>query len=55
MEATEKHIQIERIGTLTRGMTVVDWFNHSQNEPNALIINKVDHDRFFALLRMAFE
>ncbi len=55
LEAQEKHIQIERMGTLTRGMTVVDWFNHSQNKPNALIIKKVDHDRFIALMRMAFE
>ncbi len=55
LEATEKHVQIERMGALTRGMTVVDWFDHSKNKPNALIIKKVDSDRFFALLQMAFE
>ena len=55
LEAIEKHVLIERTGALTRGMTVVDWFDHSKNKPNALIVKKVDQDRFIALLQMAFE
>jgi purine nucleosidase len=55
LEAEKKYVQIERSGVLTRGMTVVDWSDHSKKPPNALIITKVDHDRFVALLRAAFE
>jgi inosine-uridine nucleoside N-ribohydrolase len=55
LEAEKKYVQIERTGVLTRGMTVVDWSDHSKKPPNVLIITKVDHDRFVALLRAAFE
>lgn len=55
LEAAEKYVQIERMGAMTRGMTVVDWADHSNKEPNVVIIKEVDRDRFFALLKMAYE
>ena len=55
LEATKKYVQVERMGSLSRGMTVVDWSNHSKKAPNTLIITKVDPSRFYDLLRYAFE
>lgn len=55
LESQEKFVQIERYGRLTRGMTVVDWYGLSGRSPNVKIIFKVDPDRFFQLLKMAFE
>jgi purine nucleosidase len=55
LESEEKFVQIERFGSLSRGMTVVDWWNLSKQPPNVNIIRRVDSDRFFELLKMAFE
>ena len=52
-ESIEKFVQIERMGTLTRGMTVVDWWGLSQQKANVNIILKVDTDRFYDLLKLA--
>ncbi|MCB2202598.1 nucleoside hydrolase [bacterium] len=54
-EATEKYVQIERMGRLSRGMTVIDWWNKSKKAPNVKIVLKVDSQRFFELLRSAFD
>jgi purine nucleosidase len=53
--AVEKHIQIERFGRMSRGMTVVDWWDSSQKEPNVEIVLEVDRARFFELLSSAFK
>lgn len=53
--STHKFVQIERFGQLSRGMTVVDWWGTSQNAPNVEIVLEVDQERFFELLRSAFE
>jgi purine nucleosidase len=55
LESEEKFVQIERFGRLSRGMTVVDWWGLSKQPANVNIIRKVDSDRFFELMRMAFE
>ena len=55
LESVKKFIQIERYGQLSRGMTVVDWWNTSKRKPNTTIVTKVDHKRFLALLKMAFD
>ena len=55
LKATKKYVQIERLGAMTRGMTVVDWTDQLKKEPNALIIEEVNQDRFVELLKMAFE
>ncbi len=31
-------------------MTMVDWWQATGNEPNALVMNEIDADGFFALL-----
>jgi purine nucleosidase len=54
-EVAEKYVQIERMGELSRGMTVIDWWGMSKKEPNVKIILKVNSDRFYQLLKMAFE
>ena len=54
-EVTEKYVQIERTGTLSRGMTVIDWWGMSKKTPNVEIVLKVNQDRFYQLLQAAFE
>lgn len=34
----------------TLGMTVVDWWGVTDREPNALVMNEIDSDGFYALL-----
>jgi purine nucleosidase len=41
-EVTEKYVQIERMGQLSRGMTVIDWWGMSKQPPNVKIVLKVD-------------
>jgi purine nucleosidase len=54
-EVTEKYVQIERMGQLSRGMTVIDWWNMSKQAPNVKIVLKVDPNRFYELLESAFK
>jgi purine nucleosidase len=54
-EVTEKYVQIERMGQLSRGMTVIDWWGMSKQPPNVKIVLKVDPDRFYELLQSAFK
>ncbi len=44
------NVEIETHSTLTRGMTVADWWNVTDRPANALFIGDVDADGFFALL-----
>jgi len=55
LESTDKYVQVERFGPLSRGMTVVDWWGSSQKIPNVNIDQKVDMQRFVELFQMAFE
>lgn len=50
IKSTEKFVRVELTGKYTRGMTVVDWFDFSQQKPNASIIQRVDMDRFIDLM-----
>lgn len=50
-----KNVQIERYGQLSRGMTVVDWWGMTQNEPNVELIYSVDPDKFSSYLKLAVE
>jgi purine nucleosidase len=45
-----RRVEIETEGTHTAGRTVVDWWQRTPHPPNALVINEVDDDAFFALL-----
>ena len=43
------HVEIVREGPAA-GMTMVDWWGVTGNEPKALVVHEVDADAFFALL-----
>ncbi len=43
-------VEIETTSELTMGMTVVDWWGLTNHEPNCLVINQIDDERFFGLL-----
>ena len=45
------NVEVETTGEWTLGETVVDWNGHSGRAPNALWINEVDADGFYAALR----
>jgi len=49
---TGRHInvEIETQSTLTRGMTVADWWRVTDRAPNAMFMGDIDADGFFALL-----
>lgn len=49
-EGRERRVDIETEGRHTCGRTVVDWWQRSPLPPNALVINDIDADGFFALL-----
>ena len=44
------YVAIETESELTMGMTVVDWWRLTDNEPNCLVMNQIDNDGFFRLL-----
>ncbi len=44
------NVEIETSSELTRGMTVADWWGVTDRAPNAMFMNQVDDDGFFALL-----
>jgi len=46
----EVSVQIETAPGPTQGMTIVDWWGVTDNEPNALVMNQIDADGFFDLL-----
>lgn len=43
-------VEIETAPGPTQGMTLVDWWGVTGEDPNALVMNQVDADRFFDLL-----
>jgi purine nucleosidase len=49
------HVEIERFGRLSRGMTVVDWWGTTKRSPNVNIVKKLDTDRFYQQLQNSFE
>jgi purine nucleosidase len=44
------YVAIETESELTMGMTVVDWWRLTDNEPNCLVMNQIDNEGFFRLL-----
>ncbi|MBC7157604.1 MAG: nucleoside hydrolase [Rhodobacteraceae bacterium] len=44
------NVMIETKGEFTTGMSVADWWRVSGRAPNALFMNGIDAERFFALL-----
>jgi purine nucleosidase len=50
-QAEARYVQVELAGALTRGQTVVDWFDVTGRAPNAELVLEVDQERFVKLLR----
>jgi inosine-uridine nucleoside N-ribohydrolase len=48
---SKKIVAVELTGRYMRGMTVVDWFGLSQQQPNVEIIQKVNWERFIELMK----
>lgn len=44
------HVAIECASPLTLGMTIVDWWNVTKAEPNALVLRSIDADAYFDLV-----
>ncbi len=44
------HVAVEIDSDLTLGMTVVDWWSVTGEEPNTLVMNQIDADGYFDLL-----
>ena len=44
------NVEIEIQSQLTEGMTVIDWWEVTDRQPNALVMNGIDADSFFDLL-----
>ena len=49
-EGRHCNVEIETASELTRGMTVVDWWNVTDRPPNATVFGAVDADGFFSLI-----
>lgn len=49
-QGQQRRVEIETDGRHTMGRTVVDWWQRSPLPANALVINDMDADGFFALL-----
>lgn len=45
------NVQVDTSSELSMGRTVIDWWGHSDNPPNAFVINRADPEAFFDLLR----
>ena len=44
------NVEVETTSTLTRGMTVADWWSVTDRPPNAMFMGDLDADGFFTLL-----
>lgn len=49
-EGKDVAVAIETAPGPTQGMTLVDWWGVTDAEPNALVMNEIDDDRFYDLL-----
>ena len=54
-EAKSRYVQVELGGQLTRGQTVVDWFDLAGRPANANLVLDVDQDRFSELMKLGLQ
>lgn len=47
----EAYVQVETASEVSMGRSVIDWWGRSGQPANAFVINAIDGDAFFALLR----
>lgn len=50
-----RFVEIELSGRLTRGQTVVDWYDLLDHTHNVNIVHTVDRERFWELMKLSFE
>jgi purine nucleosidase len=55
LDSFYKYVKVETHGSMSRGMTVVDWLGLSGGKPNVKIVKRVDSDRFIELYKLTFE
>jgi purine nucleosidase len=48
-----KYVEVELVGKLARGESVVDWYDLLEKKPNVDIVLEINQERFFELLQMA--
>lgn len=49
----ERYVMVELSGQLTRGQTVVDWFDLTGKPPNTTLVLEIDVERYKELLRLS--
>ena len=54
-EATSRYVQVELESRLTRGQTVVDWFDIESRPANASFVLNLDRDRFLELIKLGLQ
>lgn len=55
LRGESRYIEIELAGQITRGQTVIDWYDLTDKPANVNIIYEVDRERFWELLKKAFQ
>ncbi len=50
-EGKQVNVEVEKESLITRGKTVVDWLGVTKRNVNCKVINEVDHNNFFNLLK----
>jgi purine nucleosidase len=50
-----RYIEIELAGQMTRGQTVVDWYNLTGKSANVNVVYEVDRERFWEMMKSAFQ
>jgi inosine-uridine nucleoside N-ribohydrolase len=48
-------VEIELAGRLTRGQTVIDWYDLTGRPHNAYLVHEIDRERFVELLKLSLE
>ena len=51
--AEQRYVTVELAGQVTRGQTVVDWFDITGRPPNVHLVIEVDGERLSELMKMA--
>jgi purine nucleosidase len=51
--AETRYVEIELAGQLTRGQTVVDWYDLTGRPHNANLVLEIDRERFLELMRLS--
>jgi purine nucleosidase len=50
-----RFVEVELSGRSTRGQTVVDWFDLNDRLPNTNLVQEIDKERFWELMKQSLE